>query len=83
MSLKALAERVLSRDKRGTKSETNIHIMSHSSFLHVWDDGTVLTAEEKSDFEERAGIMEYDGGLTRTDAEARAMKDILSKREIN
>ncbi len=34
------------------------------------DSGTRLAAEEK--FEERAGIMEFDGGLSRQDAERAA-----------
>jgi hypothetical protein len=32
-----------------------------------------------ADFEERAAIMEYDGGLSRADAEAQAVKEILDR----
>lgn len=39
-----------------------------------------LTASEVEDFEERAAIMEYDGGLTRAEAEAEAMRLIIERR---
>ena len=42
------------------------------------DSGTRLAAEEK--FEERAGIMEFDGGLTREDAEAQAWRIVYGDR---
>ena len=40
-----------------------------------------LTDLEKEQFEERAAIMEYDGGLPRNLAEKRAFKDIIIGRE--
>lgn len=36
-----------------------------------------LTPEQKEDFEERAGIMEYDGKLTREQAEQEAIKQVM------
>jgi hypothetical protein len=42
---------------------------------------TVL--DERMDFEERAGIMEYDGGLTRVEAERRALETIRGKYTLN
>ena len=39
-----------------------------------------LTLDELEEYEERAGIMEYDGGLTREEAEKEAMKIIERKR---
>ena len=36
-----------------------------------------LTADQAEAFEERAGIMEYDGGLPRAKAERLALQDVL------
>ncbi len=38
---------------------------------------THLSADQRMDFEERAGIMEYDGGLTRDHAECLALLCII------
>lgn len=40
-----------------------------------------MTEEEKEIFEERAAIMEYDGGLTREEAEEEALKSIETRRK--
>lgn len=40
-----------------------------------------LTEEETHDFGERAAIREYDGGMSRADAEAAALQDIEERRE--
>ena len=40
-----------------------------------------ITDAEREVFEERAGIMEYDGGLSRDQAEREAMKTILKTRQ--
>ena len=37
-----------------------------------------LTADQAEAFEERAAIMEFDGGLTRAEAEKLALQDVLS-----
>jgi hypothetical protein len=37
-----------------------------------------LTKEERGLFEERAGIMELDGGLSREEAELEALREILT-----
>lgn len=37
-----------------------------------------LSAEERAEFEERAAILEYDGGLTKAEAERLALNEILS-----
>jgi hypothetical protein len=37
----------------------------------------VLTPEERQHFTERTGILEYDAGLSRTGAEARALREII------
>lgn len=39
-----------------------------------------LSEDEQMDFEERAGIMEYDGGLSRAEAERGALEIILKER---
>ena len=39
---------------------------------------TRLTAEQRTDWEERAAIMEYDGGLSREAAEVLAAREIRS-----
>jgi Trp operon repressor len=43
---------------------------------------SMLSDDERMDFEERAGIMEYDGGLTRVEAERRALERILERKEF-
>jgi len=37
-----------------------------------------LSEEERAKFEERAGILEYDGGLTKAEAERQALSEILT-----
>lgn len=37
-----------------------------------------MTDDQKENYEERAAIMEFDGGLSRADAERLAMKCVLS-----
>ena len=38
-----------------------------------------LPMDWRIDFEERAAILEYDGGLAREEAEARALREILKR----
>jgi len=42
-----------------------------------------MTPEEKEEFEERAAIMEYDGALSREEAESEALAIVLKKRTRN
>jgi len=42
--------------------------------------GRGLTEDELDIFEERAAIMEFDGGLSRAEAEKEAMKEIEKRR---
>ena len=37
-----------------------------------------MTDDEKEHYEERAAIMEFDGGLPRAEAEKLALQDVLS-----
>jgi hypothetical protein len=39
-----------------------------------------LTAAERDDYEERAAIMEHDGGLSRAEAERQALARVLAAR---
>jgi hypothetical protein len=39
-----------------------------------------LAPEDREQFTERAGILEYDAGLSRTNAEARALQEIISRK---
>lgn len=39
-----------------------------------------LSPEERVDFEERAGVREYDGGFTRAEAERLAWEDLEKRR---
>lgn len=39
-----------------------------------------LTEQEKELFEERSAIMEYDGGLSREQAEKEALQDVYTRR---
>jgi|GEM_PF-2776199 len=40
-----------------------------------------LTEDERMNYEERAAIMEYDGGLTRADAEKQALENVIYIRD--
>ena len=40
-----------------------------------------LTPAEREDFTERAAILEYDAGLTRAEAERRALELVIAKRQ--
>ena len=42
---------------------------------------STLSEYKRMEFEERAAIMEYDGGLSKTEAERRALEIILERRE--
>jgi len=42
-----------------------------------------LTESEREDFNERAGILEFDAKMSREDAERIALAAILAKRTIN
>jgi hypothetical protein len=41
-----------------------------------------LTPDERADYEERAAVAEYDGGLSREDAEALALACVLETRRL-
>jgi hypothetical protein len=43
---------------------------------------STLSDDERMEYEERAAIMEYDGGLTRVEAERRALERILERKEF-
>jgi hypothetical protein len=43
----------------------------------------ILTAEQIYEFEERAAIMEFDGGLDRRTAEEYAINDIINRYKVN
>lgn len=45
------------------------------------DAALALTPDEQIDFDERAAIMEFDGGLTREEAEAAALVIWLAERQ--
>lgn len=40
-----------------------------------------LTDDEREHFEERAAIMEYDGGLAREEAERLALVEVVARRQ--
>lgn len=40
-----------------------------------------LTDDERDDYEERAAIMEHDGGMPRAQAEAEALRVVIGKRK--
>ena len=42
-----------------------------------------MTTEQRFMFEERAAIMEYEGGLTRDEAERRAMIEVMNQETDN
>jgi hypothetical protein len=39
-----------------------------------------LAPEDREHFTERAGVLEYNTGLSRADAEARALREIISRK---
>lgn len=41
-----------------------------------------LTEKEEEIYQERAGIMEFDGNMTRMEAEMRALEEIEKKRKL-
>jgi hypothetical protein len=45
-------------------------------------DPSVLLSE-RADYEERAAIREYDGGMSRTEAERAALQDVVRARKTN
>lgn len=49
--------------------------MSHQNPNHA------MTEDEQEAFEERAGIAEFDGGMSREEAEALALEAIIRRRE--
>jgi len=40
----------------------------------------MMTEDQREHFNERAAIMEFDGGLSREDAEYLAMQDVVGKK---
>ena len=55
----------------------NVHEVNFSEKLNQ------LSCDELEDFEERAAIMEFEGELTKEQAEQEAWKIILRKRTLN
>jgi hypothetical protein len=52
-----------------------------STFPFTVLDTRRLKADEREDYEERAAILEFDGGFSRDEAERRAFEIILLKRK--
>lgn len=69
VSLKALADKVLSRDKAGTKRGTGCFIAGTKCLF-------LVPQHLEEEYEERAAIMEFDGGLSREQAEHAAYEDL-------
>ena len=65
IDLKALANKVLQRNQQGNFMETK----SFSDRKLETEKVSTITPEQLESFEERAGIMHYDGGLSKEDAE--------------
>lgn len=63
-------------------SGNNICSISNIDFV-VPEDLKELTPIELENYEERAAIMQYDGGLDKSLAESEALKLILKKRYMN
>lgn len=61
--------------------------MSDLSLFAAWAQKAGCPTSEKADclaeeFEERAAIMEYDGGMSRAEAERKARLDVYSTAEV-
>lgn len=72
MSLKTLADKVLSRDKVGTKLGTDFSKAETKNLF-------LVPQHLQKQYEERAAIMEFDGGLSRGQAEKAAYDDIMAR----
>ena len=90
ISLKALARRVLERNRQRNHKETHLKIDGNfkgendsKSFPVISTGIEGLTETEKEDFEERAAIMEFDGNIPREEAETKALERILKQRKLN
>jgi len=53
------------------------HVASPQELAHC-----DLTSDEQATYEERAAIIEFDGGLPRAEAEALALKQVLGERRV-
>ena len=90
-SLKALAEKVLQGNQWGNITETSSFHTGKPEGAKVSVTNTddmatflsVLTEDERFLFEERAAIMEYDGGLTREEAERQARQILRVGKDVN
>jgi len=76
MSLKALANKILQRDKLGINNGTASHNPSQKRDVAGKSLGTVilfpLTQDAIDDYQERSAIMEYGGGFSQQKAETLA-----------
>ena len=99
MSLKALANKVLQGNRKGNPVETEIKkvetlarengnpgkLIEANKFLPYIADIDNLSKAVQEFFEERAAIIEYDGGLSREEAEQKALNltSIFFQKSIN
>jgi hypothetical protein len=49
----------------------------------LFDPAALLSESERADYEERAAIREYDGGMERQEAERAALQDVMRARRTN
>ena len=72
-SLESLAYKVLQRNNIRNKPETT---MQNLVSYHA----TSLSERETEEYEERAAIMEFDGNLSKVNAEAAALQNVINRR---
>ena len=74
------ATAVMAVPARGPREERATSIGRNDSALPAW---MRESDDLREAFEERAAIMEYDGGMTRAEAERAAWADILKQRRLH
>lgn len=72
MSLKALAKKVLDRDSLGTKNETEKQETEKTDLF--WRTQAIV-----DEYQERAAIRQYEGNMSKLDAEASTYEELREK----
>lgn len=74
-TLESLACKVIQRNNTRNRGESQVQNSVSST-------ATFLSEGETEEYEERAAIMEFDGGMDRASAEKAALQDIIDNRRF-
>ena len=81
LTQEALAEKINKTKNQVQDWESSVREMrADTLFVIARATGHEITVTMREDYEERAAIMEYDGGLKRGEAERKAAELVLAKR---